>query len=139
MADWAAVVFVDETRVKLRGPDGRTRVYRRRGERHAQNCVAEVDQFRGGSIMLWAGISMNTKNPIVTIQGNLTARKYQTDVLIPHYQTDVLIPHLIPHVRANRRMALAQDNAPCHAARATQNLLAASNVRVIQMPAKVRI
>lgn len=126
-ADWASVLFVDETRVKLRGADGRTLVFRRRGERHAQNCVVEVDQFGGGSLMLWAGISMNKKTPIVTIQDNLTARKYQTDVVLPF---------VIPHIRANRRMALAQDNAPCHAARATQALLAANNVRLVHMPAK---
>lgn len=127
MADWANVLFVDETRVKLRGNDGRTRVYRRRGERNAQNCVVEVDQFGGGSLMLWAGVSMHTKTPVVTIQGNLNAQKYQTDVLLPH---------LIPHIRANRGMGLMQDNAPCHAARTTQNLLATNNIRLINMPAK---
>ena len=121
------MLFVDETRVKLCGNDGRTRVYRRRRERNAQNCVVEVDQFGGGSLMLWAGISMHTKTPIVTIQGNLTARKYQTDVLLPH---------LIPHIRANRGMGLFQDNAPCHAARTSQNMMAANNIRIIHMTAK---
>ena len=76
--------------------------------------------------MLWAGISMHTKTPIVTIQGNLTARKYQTDVLLPH---------LILHICGNRGMGLLQDNAHCHAARTTQNMLAANDSR-LHIPAK---
>lgn len=126
-ADWANVLFVDETRIKLRNADGRERVYRRRGERFAQNCVRGADRFGGGSLMLWGGVSLHTKTPIVTVQGNLNAHKYQNDVLLAH---------AIPHLRTHRRMALAQDNAPCHSARTTQALLTASNIRLIPMPPK---
>ena len=77
--------------------------------------------------MLWAGVSMHTKTPIVPIQGNLNAMKYQNDVIRPV---------LLPHIRANRGMMLAQDNAPCHAARGTQAMLATNNVRTLQWPAK---
>ena len=37
--------------------DGRTRIYRRRNERFARNCVLEVDIFGGGSVMMWNAIS----------------------------------------------------------------------------------
>ena len=126
-ADWANVLFVDETRITLRGNDRRARVYRRRGERNNENCLVEFDNFGGGSIMLWAGVSMHTKTPIVPIQGNMNAMRYQNDVIRPV---------LLPHIRANRGMMLAQDNAPCHAARSTQVMLAANNVRILQWPAK---
>lgn len=126
-ADWANVLFVDETRVKLRGPDGRKRVYRRRGERNSPNCVVEADQFGGGSIMVWGGVSMHSKTPLVVVQGNLNARRYQQEIILPV---------LVPHVAGHRGMLLAQDNAPCHAARATQAVLAANNIRVLQWPAK---
>lgn len=126
-ADWARILFVDETRLRLRHADGRVRVYRRRGERYAPNCVQQVDQYGGGSVMLWAGVSLHTKTPIVFIRGNMNAQTYQNNVLIPT---------AIPHIRANRGMSLAQDNATCHNARATQALLAASNIRLIRMPAR---
>ena len=52
------------------------------------------------------------------------------------YQNDILLPLVIPHIRANREMILAQDNAPCHSACTTQQLLRAINVRLLDWPAK---
>jgi hypothetical protein len=37
--------------------DGGTRIYRRRNERFARNCVLEVDDFGGGIVMMWDAIS----------------------------------------------------------------------------------
>ena len=39
--DWSRVLFTDESRFCLRSADGRQRVYRRSGERYADNCVQE--------------------------------------------------------------------------------------------------
>ena len=44
-----------ETGLFLRCPDGRHRVYRRRGKRSANACVIERDVFSGGSVMVWVG------------------------------------------------------------------------------------
>ena len=35
--------------------------------------------------MLWADVLMHIKTPVVTIQVNLNAQKYQTDVLVTMY------------------------------------------------------
>ena len=102
-------------------------MYRRRGERNSQNSLLQHDRFGGGSIMVWAGISLHTKTQLVHIQGNLNAQRYQNEVIRPI---------LIPHIRANRVMLLAQDNATCHTARATRNILAVNNIRAIPWPAK---
>ena len=75
---------------------------------------------------MFAGISMHTKTPIVSLQGAVSAVRYQNDILPPLN---------IPHIRANRGMILAQDNAPCHSARTTQQLLRAYNVRLLDWPA----
>ena len=48
-ADWARVLFTDESKFNLRRSDGRARVYRRRGERFSDNCVRERGQFGDGS------------------------------------------------------------------------------------------
>ena len=128
MANWANVLFVDETRILLRGNYGRGRVYRARGERFNENCVlVETEPFVGGSIMMFAGIWMHTKTPIVRLQGAVIAVRYQNNILLPL---------VIPHIRVNRGMILAQDNAPCHSARTTQQLLRANNVRLLDWPAK---
>ena len=50
---WARVLFSDESSFNLSHDDGRIRVFRRRGERFADNCLIERDRFGGGSVMVW--------------------------------------------------------------------------------------
>ena len=38
-----------------------------RGERFNENCVVETEHVGGGSIMMFTGISMHTKTPIVRL------------------------------------------------------------------------
>lgn len=75
-ADWADVLFTNETRFSLRRSDGRLRVYRRRGERYSAPCVKEKGQFGGGSVMIWVGISLHTKTQAVVVNQNLNAQRY---------------------------------------------------------------
>lgn len=126
-ADWANVLFTDESRYKVSGNDARARVYRRRGERFARSCVKERDWFGGGSVMVWGGISLHTKTPLAVVNGNLNAVQYQQQILRPH---------AIPHLHANRGMQLVQDNAPCHNARTTRQLLQQQNIRLIDWPSR---
>ena len=55
-AQWRDVIYSDESRFNLFRADGRQRVYRRRGERHSDVCVRQVDRFGGGSVMVWGVI-----------------------------------------------------------------------------------
>lgn len=64
-------------------------------------CSDQRGQFGGGSVMIWAGISLHTKTPMVPIHQNLNAARYQNLVLQPA---------AIPHIRANRGMVLMQNN-----------------------------
>ena len=54
ISNWAVEMspFTDESRFTLFRPDGRRRVYQRRGERIADACVDERDTFGGGSVMV---------------------------------------------------------------------------------------
>ena len=52
MHQWSNVLFSDETRISLIGPDGRHRVYRRPNERFFPCTIVETVDFQGGSIML---------------------------------------------------------------------------------------
>ena len=53
---WARVLFSDESRFNLSHHDGGIRVFRRKGERFADNCISERDRFRGGSVMVWVAL-----------------------------------------------------------------------------------
>jgi len=126
-ADWAHVLFSDETRYNVSGNDGRLRVYRRTHERFSDNCVVERDRFGGGSVMIWAGISFHHKTPAVVIQGTLTARRYCDDVLQPV---------VLPLANENRGLILMQDGATSHTARVTRDFLAANHIRTLPWPAR---
>ena len=78
-------------------------------------------------ILVWAGVSLHLKTNIVFIKGNLTAARYQQEVL----NTEV-----IPLLRNYRGMQLLHDGAPAHRARATTAYLNANNVNVVDFPPK---
>ena len=78
--------------------------------------------------MVWAGVSLHHKTNIVFIKGNLTAARYQHEVL----DTEV-----IPLLRNNRGMQLLHNGAPAHLARATTAYLNANNVNVVDSPHQI--
>ncbi|XP_046573290.1 uncharacterized protein LOC124281311 [Haliotis rubra] len=57
------------------------RIYRRRNERYARQCVREVDRHGGEGVMMWAGISVNDRTELVHVQGNLNAVRYRDEIL----------------------------------------------------------
>ena len=116
--------FSDESRFLLHRRDGRQRVYRRRNERFAPNCVREVDRFGGGSVMVWGAITYTTRSDLVVVQGNLTANRYMNQVLQPH---------LLPIIDRQREL-FQQDNAPAHTARVTVAYLHNANINVLPWP-----
>ena len=75
--------------------------------------------------MVWAGVSLHHKTNIVFINGNLTAARYQHEVL----DTEV-----IPLLRNHRGMQLFHDGAPAHRAKSTTAYLNANNVNVVDSP-----
>ena len=48
--NWLNVVFSDESRFNISNADGRIRIYRRRNERNADNCM-----IASGAEVLWCG------------------------------------------------------------------------------------
>ena len=79
----ARVLFSDESRFNLSRHDGRIRVFRRRGERFADNCLTDRDRFGGGSVMVWGGIMGRRKTNLIVVQCNLNAQGYINQILQP--------------------------------------------------------
>ena len=124
---WNTVLFSDESRFCIDRPDGRERVWRRRGERYANCCIRERDRWGGPSVMVWAGISFHHRTPLVVLEGNLTARRYISDVLEEH-----AIPFIEQH--PNHRI-FQHDNARPHSANITSDYLRDQGVSVLPWPA----
>ena len=114
---WGNVVFSDESRFTLSRADGRSRVWRRPGERYADACVLEADRWGGGSVMVWGAFSNDYRTPLHFFNGHVNAGTYQ----------QVLQTHIVPLFRRHQHLqAFQQDNARPHTARATTVFLQVS-------------
>ena len=47
---WGSVLFTDETKFNVQNCEGRTRVYRQRGQRFSENCVQKRNRSGGGNV-----------------------------------------------------------------------------------------
>ena len=122
--EWRQVLFSDESRFCVDAPDGRERVWRRRGERFTDNCVRQRNRWGGPSVMVWAGISSRHRTPLVVVNETLTAQRYIDQILRPY-----LLPFLQDHPDVT---IFQQDNARPHAARLTTAFLQTHNVEVME-------
>ena len=123
---WARVLFSDESRFNLSHHDGRIRVFRRRGERFADNCLIGRDRFGGGSVMVWGGIMGRRKTNLIVEQGNLNAQGYINQILQPE---------AVPFLQRHGPAILMYDNARPHVARICRQFLNRNNVNLLPWPA----
>lgn len=77
--------------------------------------------------MVWGGISLHHRTPLVIIDGNMTAQRYVDNVVRP-----VVVPFMENHPHIT---VFQQDNARPHSARLTQDFLTDQEIRVMPWPA----
>ena len=118
---WARVLFSDESRFKLSHHDGRIRVFKRRGERFADNYL-----IGGGSVVVWGGIMGRRKTNPIVVQGILIAEGYINQILQPEAVT---------FLQRHGPAILMHDNARPHVARICRQFLNRNNVNVLLWPA----
>ncbi|KAK7103623.1 hypothetical protein V1264_018489 [Littorina saxatilis] len=130
---WRHILFTDESHFCISHVDGRVRVWRRRGERYAGDCVMEHNAQGGPNVMVWGGIGLNQSlgpvlfNNLGPGRGNgITAQRYIDQILQPH---------VVPFFQARRNCVLQQDNARPHTARVTQAFLQHNNIDIMAWPA----
>ncbi|GFU89270.1 transposable element Tcb2 transposase [Trichonephila clavipes] len=99
------VVFSDESRFYLSSDDNRVRVWRPRGER-LNPAFALQRHTTPTADAIWGAITYNTRSPLVTIRGTMTAQRYVHTILQPHvlplmqrlpgapFQKDNVRPHM---------------------------------------------
>ena len=120
------VLFSDESRFDLSHHDGGIRVFRRRGQRFADNCLIERDRYGGGSVMVWGGIMGRRKTNLIVVQGNLNAQGYINQILQPG---------AVPFLQRHGPAILMHDNARPHIAMICRQFLNRNNVNVLPWPA----
>ncbi|GFV58834.1 transposable element Tcb1 transposase [Trichonephila clavipes] len=105
-AEWNEVVFTDESRICLH--DGRTRVWRHRGERMLNSCVMHRNTGPAPGIMVWGGIGYHFRTPLVRIAGTLNSQRYISEMLKPV---------VFLYLQGKATAIFQQDNARPHVAR----------------------
>ena len=123
---WAQVLFSDESRFNLSHHDGGIRVFRRRGERFADNCLIERDRFGGESVMVLGGIMGRRQTNLIVVQCNLSAQGYINQIL----QLEA-----VPFLQRHGPAIWMHDNARPHVARICWQFLNRNNVNVLPWPA----
>lgn len=126
--EWGRILFTDESRFSLRSPDGRERVWRRPNERFAECTFSPRVGYQGGSIMVWAGISLDARTELYIVpRGSLTAARYIHEIL-----QDFVVPYVD---FIGNDFLLMHDNARPHTARITEQYLRDVNIPVLEWPA----
>ena len=115
IAYWRRVHWSDECRFVLYKSDGRVSVW---------PCVA----FGRGSVMVWGMVSLNCKSDLLTVNGNLNARRYRDEILAEQVE-----PHLDDHALADRPIFM-HDGATPHTARISMTFLCQSPMETLPWP-----
>lgn len=80
------------------------------------------------SVMVWGGITQETRTPLHVFDRGITGAIYTQDVLATH---------VVPFLTARPGIThLQQDNAPAHTCRQARAYLQASGVQVLNWPAR---
>ena len=134
-AEWAKVLWSDESRFVLDFHDGRVRVRRLPTERFLDDCILEHDRYGVGSLMVWAVMDASHRSRIVRIDGNLNSERYVREILQP-----ILLPFAAGAQQRDGTEApprlFMQDNARPHTARCTREFLTQAGVPLLDWPAR---
>ena len=118
---WANVLFSDEKKWNLDGPDG----MRRRWVDTRQPKHFSIRRHSGGgSVMIWAGFCGAKKTELKFLEGGINSAAY----------ISTLATHLQPVIDRSTQI-FQQDNAPCHSSRMTKRWLSDHAIEVLPWPA----
>ena len=123
LTDWSKVIFSDEKRFNLDGPDGYSYQYVISGQ---QLKYRYHRQAGGGSVMVWGCMLGSSLGPLVIVPKNINGEKY----------VETLKNNLLPWMKQlpKQKFILMQDNAPAHKKKSTLDTLASLDISVMPWP-----
>lgn len=123
--EWNSVVFSDEKKWNLDGPDGFQSYWH---DLRKSPLVFSKRQSGGGSVMIWAAFGSKGRSNVAFINGTMDSEGY----------TKMLQDNLVKSgVRmGGRKWIFQQDNASIHSSRLTKAYFLQKNIRVLDWPSK---
>lgn len=125
---WASVLFTDESRFTLESDSGRQLFWREQRTRYNQSNIVERHSYRGGGIMVWAGISLGGHTDLHVFHGGtLTGVRYRDEILDPYVG---------PYTAMGNTFILMDDNARSHRALLVEDYLEGHGLERMEWPAQ---
>ncbi|GFW13054.1 transposable element Tc3 transposase [Trichonephila clavipes] len=128
---WASVLFTDESRFTIESDSGRLLIWREQRTRYHQSNTVERHSYRGGGILVWAGISLGGHTDLHVFHGGT--------VTCLRYRDEILDPYVRPYAAAiGNDFILMDDNARPHRARIVEEYLEDHGLERMEWPARSR-
>ncbi|GFX16631.1 transposable element Tcb2 transposase [Trichonephila clavipes] len=125
----ASVLFTDESRFTMESDSGRLLIWREQRTRYHQSNTVERHSYRGGGILVWAGISLGGHTDLHVFHGGtVTGLRYRDEILDPYVR---------PYAAAiGNDFILMDDNARPHRARIVEEYLEDHGLERMKWPAR---
>jgi len=122
-AQWKKIIFSDEKKFRLDGPDGNTYYYH---DTRKQQLLHNKRHSGGGGIMVWGAIGWRGKSDLIICEGKMDSEYYQ----------EVLELGLLDCAKriGGQNFIFMQDNAPIHKSASTMAWLDDHDVRLLDWP-----
>lgn len=125
---WKNVMFTDESKFNLYGPDGNKRVWRRPGSKLLDHHVRKVIKFGGGNMMVWGAICYKGVGKLIFVNGRMDSEQYQSILGLGYNMT------IDMHDIDRSNLIFQQDNDPKHTSKSTRGWMEANEFNVLEWP-----
>lgn len=117
--EWSNVMFSDEKRFNLDGPDG---IHYYWHDIRREKQILSRRGHGGASLLIWAAFGMKAKTKIVFVKGRIDSNAY----------INILESNLLPVF--NEEMVFQQDNAPVHVSHKTKIWIRSKFNKLLEWP-----
>jgi transposase len=121
--DWDTVVFSDEKKFNLDGPDSFEYYWH---NLNGEEKYLSKRKFGGGSLMVWGAIGSNGKSDLIVINGRMCSGDY----------CEMLKNHLLPSEKkvGGKNWIFQQDNAAIHTSKESMEWFKTKKINVLNWP-----
>ena len=122
--EWISVIFSDEKKFNLDGPDGKKCYWH---DLRKQKAIFSRRNFGGGSLMVGGAFCFNGVLPLTKVTTKMNSDDYQKTL------SESLLPNA--EALAGDKWIFQQDNASIHMSNATKSFFRCNNIDLLTWPA----